>query len=89
MNTKSYFLELAHTLPKNPVSEKDILKRLIKQIINTTIALIMATGSLMLIFILNFKDDITGLVFISIITIFLLLYLISMVYKVKNKLKLK
>ena len=89
MNTKSYFLELAHTLPKNPVSEKDILKRLIKQIINTVIALIMTSGSLMLISIWNFKNDIIGLIFISIITIFLLLYLIGMVYKVKNKLKLK
>ena len=85
MNARKVTHGMLHKLPRCPVSEKGVLKRTIKQAINTFIALFM---TLVIVTILSLhytklRDDI-GLIFISLFAIFLIGYFIKLIFKIRH-----
>ena len=85
MNARKVTHGMLRTLPKRPVSEKGVLKRTIKQAVNTFIALFM---TLIIVIVLSLhytklRDDI-GLIFISLFAIFLISYFLKLIFKIRH-----
>jgi fatty-acid desaturase len=87
MNMRMYKAALGTKLPILPSSKKDKLKRAIKQAINTFAALILALASLALFSLLpKGYGDKLGIIFISLLSFFLIWYLIVLIKDIRHML---